>query len=111
MTLILPRQGSLGFRQRGLAALAKSLRKALKAKGFELSLAFGSAAAHADVALVATPGAEGVPLALYSSLLLPGRLDPGAALDHNGFLIWPLRVSAPDTSRGRQRRAPQLRER
>jgi len=111
VTLALPRHGTLGFRQQSLAPLAKALRKALKEKGFNLRLAFGSDAEQADVALFLTPAAGGVPLARYDSLLLPGRLDPGAALDHNGFLIWPLRVTTPDPSRAGQRKAPQLRKR
>jgi RNA polymerase sigma-70 factor, ECF subfamily len=107
VTLVLPRAGTLGVPQGALRPFAKSFLKVLKSKGIELRIVTGAAARSADVALIASPNAGGVPLARYDSLLLAGRLEPGATLDHNGFLIWPPRVGTEPS----RRRPPALRRR
>lgn len=110
VTLVLPRHGKLGVPQAAALRFGKKLAKALRKKGFDLDVVSGAAARDADVLLAASPNATGVPLARYDSLLLPGRLGPGATLDHNGFLIWPPRVNAEGSGR-RAREAPALRKR
>lgn len=110
VTVVVPRSGSLRVWQRGLIPVAKRLRKALKKKGVNLDLVRGQAVSKSTLYLYATPGAgppSATVLASYDSLLVPGRLDPGATLDHNGFMIWPPVVQEPDAED--RRRLPKLR--
>ncbi|MBL4847436.1 MAG: sigma-70 family RNA polymerase sigma factor, partial [Planctomycetes bacterium] len=98
LTLVLPADGYLLVNQRALVGTARRLREACKRVGVTLKLVNQpDGLPEGKVAtLYATPGfGEGQVLASYDSLLRGGRLVPGAALDHNGFLVWPPPVSEP----------------
>lgn len=109
--LALPAQARVLYAQAALRPCAEQIASVLRERGVEASAAPGDRLGQqGDLFLVAAPvgtslgrlrgSAAGASLTQahlrsYSSLLVGGRMRPTDALDLNGFLIWPPRVSVP----------------